>query len=197
MNARPLYIVAIGASAGGQDPLKEFFRSIPADSGMAFCVVTHLLRTHESVLDHIISKCTSMQVKRMETGDFIQPDHVYVMPEGVRAFIRHGTIFLRKRDEDSSINRTVDEFFCSLAEDKKSLAIGVILAGMGDDGTLGAQVIHEHGGHVFVQDPNSTEFKSMPENTIRWDHPSEVLPPALIAAALRNFAARKTRSMEK
>jgi two-component system, chemotaxis family, protein-glutamate methylesterase/glutaminase len=175
------YIAGIGASAGGHQSLKEFFGSVPANSGISFCIITHLTRDHHSILDKILSRYTDMPVKRMCDSDLLEPNTVYVMPEGVKAYIKYGRVHLRERMPDEVINRTVDEFFYSLAEDQREKAIGIIFSGMGDDGARGVKLIHELGGIVLVQEPTSTPFKSMPENAIRWDHPDEILPPALLA----------------
>lgn len=160
-------------------------------SGIAFCVVTHLHRDHPSTLDLIISRFTSMKVKRMKGADVVQPNVVYVMPEGVIAQLRDGCIFLKKRRDDELINRTVDEFFFSLAEDRKEHSIGIVFSGMGSDGAEGVKRIHEAGGIVLVQEPSSTAFRSMPENAIRSDHPDQILPPALLARTIMAEIARK------
>jgi two-component system, chemotaxis family, protein-glutamate methylesterase/glutaminase len=191
MTKNRLYVAGIGASAGGHQALKDFFSNIPEGSGIAFCVVTHLLRGHQSILDIIISRFTNMRVRRMKGNDIVQPDTVYVMPENMKAYIRNGCLHLKRRADDELVNRTVDEFLISLAEDQKENAIGIIFSGMGDDGALGVQHIHELGGIVLVQDPQSTAFKSMPENAIKQDHPDQILSPALLAKTIVEEIARK------
>jgi chemotaxis response regulator CheB len=189
---QPFYIAGIGASAGGHQALQEFFSNLPARPGIAFCVITHLLRGYQSVLDKILLKYTDLKVQRMNGGDLIQPDTVYVMPEGVKAYLRNGCIFLKERADRDVVNKTVDEFLFSLAEDQKERSIGIIFSGMGDDGARGVKLIHEMGGIVLVQDPASTSFKSMPESAIRRDHPEQILPPAMLAKAiLKEIALRK------
>jgi chemotaxis response regulator CheB len=191
MLKQPLFIAAIGASAGGHQALKEFFSHLPPDNGIAFCVITHLARGHRSILDQIISRYTKMNVTRMKATDVLLPNHIYVLPEGVTASIKEGRISLRERKDDEIINRTVDDFLISLAEDQRERAIAIILSGMGDDGSRGAQLIHEFGGMVMVQEPDSTPFRSMPENAIKRDHPDQVMTPAFIAKSLVQEVSRK------
>jgi two-component system CheB/CheR fusion protein len=178
------FIAGIGASAGGHDALKQFFDNLPPNPGVAFCVITHLIRDHKSILDKIISRHTDLKVVRMKGADVVKPNHIYVMPENAKAYIKNGSVYLRERTATEVINKTVDEFLYSLAEDQKERAIAIIFSGMGDDGSRGVDVIHEFGGIVLVQDPQSTAFKSMPEHAIKRDDPDQILPPALLARTL-------------
>jgi two-component system, chemotaxis family, protein-glutamate methylesterase/glutaminase len=191
MGKQSFYVAGLGASAGGHQALKEFFQHIPNDPGIAFCVVTHLLRAHNSILDKILSRYTSLKVCRMQHLQPVKPNHVYVMPEGVKAYIHEGFLVLRPRHIDEKVNKTVDEFFYSLAEDQGNKAIGIVFSGMGDDGADGAQVIHDHGGTVLVQEPDSTPFKSMPESVIKRDHPEKILSPSMLAKNLVAHIAQK------
>ncbi len=191
MAIRNFFVAGIGASAGGQEALKEFFSNLPLRPNIAFCVITHLLREHESVLDRILSKFTNLKVKRMKGMDIVEPSVVYVMPAGVKAYIKEGCIILKERPGEERINKTVDEFFYSLAEDQRERAIGIVFSGMGDDGARGVQLIHEFGGTVLVQEPHSTAFKSMPENAIKRDHPDQILPPAMLARNLMTYVSQK------
>ena len=190
------FIAGIGASAGGQQALGEFFLSLPPATGIAFCVITHLQRDHTSILDRILSRHTNMKVKRMKGLDLVRPDTIYVLPEGAKAYIKEGCIFLKDRRPDEIVNHTIDDFFLSLAEDQGEKAIGLIFSGMGDDGARGVKAISENGGIVLVQDPASTAFKSMPENAIRRDSPDEILPPALLARTILDHVRKKSIELQ-
>jgi len=185
------YVVAIGASAGGHDALKQFFSHIPSDTGMAFVVVTHLLRTHESILPRILSRFTTMPVVKMKGVDLLKPNTVFVLPENARAGVKNGMLMLKPRQEDEIINKIIDEFFHSLAEDQGEKSIAIVFSGMGTDGSEGIQSIHEYGGIVLVQEPHSTAFKSMPDAAIQRDHPDKVLPPAKMAENLLRIVEEK------
>lgn len=189
------HVVGLGASAGGHQALREFFGNLPHPSEMSFVVVTHLRRDHFSILDRIISKFTRMPVVRITGGEIIKANHVYVMPENVNVQVRRRTLFLRPRGEDHKIHKPIDVFFQSLAEDTREKAVGIIFSGMGNDGFEGAQAIHHHGGMVLVQDPRSTEFKSMPESIIKDDSPDVILPPSELASRLTLLISEK-RSVE-
>jgi chemotaxis response regulator CheB len=191
MNKKNFYIAGLGASAGGQEALREFFQNFQYSKEISFVVVTHLLRDHESILDKILSRYSKMEVRRIQNSEVVEPGVIYVMPENAKVYLKNGTLILKPRESDEIINRTIDTFFNSLAEDQREKSIGIVFSGMGSDGAEGVKTIHEHGGIVLVQEPRSTEFKSMPDSAINRDHPNEVLPPAQLARNLLNFLENK------
>ena len=173
------YIAGIGASAGGLDALQDFFSSLKQSQiSLSFVVITHLPRDSNTKLDYLLSKVSKLKVVLLDKNTLARPDHIYILPGYLKASIKQGMIMVRKRGEDEIINRSIDEFLVSLAHDQNQNAIAVILAGMGRDGAIGAKTIHEQGGLVFVQEPGSTEFRSMPIATIDTDHPNVILSPA-------------------
>ena len=194
MDLNQFFVVGLGASAGGHQSLKDFFQHLPEHPGAAFVVVTHLLRSHYSVLDRIISKYTRMTVIRMSGIDTIRPNHVYVMPENVKVQVQKGKLVLQPRPPDEVLNKTIDFFFESLGNDLQNRAVAIVFSGMGSDGFEGIQTIHKHGGLVLVQDPRSTNFKGMPETVINGNSPDVVLPPSELASSLMSVISEKKQS---
>ena len=182
-------IVAIGLSAGGIEPLWEFFSQIPVQSGLAFIVIQHLNRDYISRADKLLAKHTDIPVQWAKEGQVVQPDHVYMLPINQMMTIQEGVLHLQERDEIDRSNWAINLFFHSLARGEKAQAIGIILSGMGTDGTLGAIQIHAQGGEVMVQDPATAQFASMPQSVLMKDHPSESLPPKRLAEALLEYVA--------
>src|SRR6185503_21357990 len=78
----------------------------------------------------------------------------------------HGTLHLTPQTAPRGLNLPIDFFFRSLAEDQQERSIGVILSGMGSDGTLGLRAIKEKAGVAFVQAPLSARFDGMPTSAI-------------------------------
>lgn len=191
MEKKELYIVGVGASAGGQDALKEFFSNIPADLPAAFVVVTHLLRNYKSELASIITRFTKLKVSRLSGITRPEAGRVYVMPEDVVAYMKDGNLYLKPRPAEHQINKSIDIFFESLADDQRNRAIGVILSGMGFDGSNGAMRLYERGGDVLVQEPSTTKFSSMPWATIMKDHPDFILPPKELGQKLSQLIHSK------
>lgn len=144
-------IIAIGASAGGLEAFEIFFKSMPADSGMAFILVAHLDPTHVSLLPELIHKSTKMNVRQITDGVKVDPNSVYVIPPNKDLSILHGTLYLMDLPQPRGANLPIDNFFRSLAMDQGESAICIILSGTGTDGTLGLKVIKGELGMAMVK----------------------------------------------
>lgn len=184
------YVVGIGASAGGQQALQEFFTNIPAQSNAAFIVVTHLSRSYKTNLHNILSSHASMPVNLIRDGESIRKNRTYVMPENTELVVGDKRLHLEPRPAEL-VNHAVDRFFASLAADLLQRAIGVVFSGAGNDGARGVQAIHSAGGKVYVQDPVSSIFASMPLAAIKADPPMAIDTPAALA---RELAANVLKS---
>lgn len=160
-------IVALGASAGGLEALEVFFKNMPTDSGLAFVIIQHLDPKHEDMLAELLQRHTAMPVRRIHDGMPLVRDQVHVIPPNRDLSILHGVLYLLEHPVASGPRLPINYFFQSLAEDAQERAVGVILSGMGTDGTTGLHAIKQHGGAVFVQDPKSAKFDSMVKSVIR------------------------------
>jgi two-component system chemotaxis response regulator CheB len=181
------FMAAVGVSAGGLEPLHEFFSQIPSDSGIAFIVIPHLNRDYVSIADKLLARHTTMPVWWASQGQKVKPNHIYILPINKMMTIEKGYLQLRDRPVQDRSNWAVDIFFKSLAKVQKAYAIGIVLSGAGSDGTLGAIAIHNEQGMVLVQDPQTAEFTSMPQSAILKDHPAQILSPERLAQALLTF----------
>ncbi|WP_198670776.1 chemotaxis protein CheB [Oceanicella sp. SM1341] len=151
MTSQAPLVVGIGASAGGIPALEGFFRDFPADSGMAVVVVTHLSPERPSLLHEVIGRFAPVPVLNAEEGAALEPDHVYVMPEGRLMTLSDGHIRLRPAPRERRARRPIDTFFASLAEDQGENAVAIVLSGGDGDGTLGVKAVKEHGGITMAQ----------------------------------------------
>jgi len=163
---RPFAIVAIGASAGGLDALEQFLGHVPVGSGMAFVVIQHLDPNHKGMMPELLQRATKMPVVQAKNRMKVKPDCVYVIPPNRDLSILHDTLHLLELAAPRGLRLPIDFFFRALAEDRREHAVGVILSGMGSDGTLGLRAIKEKGGLVLVQDPANAKFDSMPKSAI-------------------------------
>jgi two-component system CheB/CheR fusion protein len=182
-NPSALQIVGIGSSAGGVEALTQLFGALDANTGMAFVVVPHLDPNHDSMIADIIGRTTSMRARAAEQDVKVEPDNIYVLPPGSDMELLDGTLRLLPRRESKAPHRPIDHFLRSLAENDTHRAIGVILSGMGSDGSLGIEEIKAAGGLTFAQD-NSAQQPSMPRSAIATGHVDMVLSPAEIAREL-------------
>jgi two-component system CheB/CheR fusion protein len=159
-------IVGIGASAGGLEALEQFLGHVPKQSGMAFVIVQHLDPTHRGIMPELLQRATGMRVIQVKDRTPVRPDLVYVIPPNRDMSILHGVLHLLKPAAPRGLRLPIDFFFRSLAQDQQEHSVGVILSGMGSDGTLGARTIKERAGVVLVQEPASAKFDSMPRSVI-------------------------------
>lgn len=128
MQEEPFYVVGIGASAGGLEALQNFFKAMTSNIGAAFVVVQHLSPDHKSLMDELLSRCTTMIVKAAQDGQKVMPNHVYLIPPGKDLSIYQGKLYLQGQNSKNHINLAIDSFFRSLAADKGKYAIAVVLS---------------------------------------------------------------------
>ena len=140
-SSNSLYIVGIGASAGGLDALERFFQNMTENSGMAFIVVSHLDPNHVSIMPELIQKSTRMKLFQAKDGMVVEPNHVYVAPANRELALFHGTIQLIEPVEAHGFRLPIDFFFKSLSVDAGEKAICIILSGMASDGTAGLKAV--------------------------------------------------------
>lgn len=159
-------IVGVGASAGGLEALEQFFSHVPDNIGIAFVVIQHLDPNHKGMMPELLQRTTAMTVLQAKNRMAIKPGCVYVNPPNKELSILHGTLYLLDSVAPRGLHLPIDAFFCSLAEDRRNQSIGVLLSGMGSDGTLGLRAIKEKFGLVLVQDPTDAKYDSMPRSVI-------------------------------
>ncbi len=181
----PFPIVGIGASAGGLEALEQFLRQVPENSGIAFVIIQHLDPTHKGIMAELLQRVTDMQVFQVRDRMRVKPDCVYVIPPNKDMSILHGVLHLFEPTASRGLRLPIDFFLRSLAEDRREGSIGVILSGMGSDGTMGLRAIKEKSGVTLVQEPTSAKFDSMPRSAINAGlanlvAPAEELPGKLI-----------------
>ncbi|TRX16307.1 chemotaxis protein CheB [Flavobacterium franklandianum] len=168
-------IVAIGCSAGGLETLEQFFTNIPDDNGMAFIIIQHLDPNHIGMMPELLQRMTSMTVSQVTDGQKVRPNCVYVIPPNKSMSILNSKLYLFAPVVTHSIRLPIDFFFRSLANDRQENSIGIILSGMGSDGSLGVKAIKEKNGIVLVQEPTTAKFDSMPSRA------TEAIVPDIIA----------------
>jgi two-component system, chemotaxis family, CheB/CheR fusion protein len=159
-------IIGIGASAGGLEALEQFFSHVPENSGMAFVVIQHLDPTRKGMMPELLRRVTAMEVMQAKNRTKVKPDCIYVIPPNRDLSVLHGTLHLLDPIAPRGLHLPIDHFFRALAEDQRERSIGVILSGMGSDGTLGLRAIKENAGLALVQTPETAKFDSMPRNAI-------------------------------
>jgi two-component system CheB/CheR fusion protein len=168
--------------------------NLPENTGIAYVVIQHLAATQESMLPEILARSTKMPVSKVQSGKETEPNHVYVMPSGTAMTIEDGKLRLKPK---STFHKPIDEFLISLARERKTRAIGIVLSGTGTDGTEGLKFVKGEGGITFAQEPNSAQYPDMPRSAISAEAVDFVLPPEKIAEELVRIAKHPEITRQK
>lgn len=182
-------VVGVGASAGGLEALEEFFAHMPTDTDLAFVVVQHLSPDFKSLMDELLARRTRMAVHRVEHNMRLEPNVIYVIPPKKELRLAGDRLLLQDRNGTASLALPIDVFLESLAEAAGPRAVAVVLSGSGSDGSRGVRAVHERGGAVLVQRPDTAKFDGMPRSAIdsgvvdSLGSPAEL--PQLLLRALR------------
>ncbi len=182
------FVVGIGASAGGLEALERLFENMPVDTGMAFVIVQHLSPDFKSLMDELLARKTEIPIHRASDGMEVQPDAIYLIPPKKDMIVANGRLLLTDKDPKQLVTLPIDHFFRSLAQDLGDRAIAVVLSGTGSDGSRGVRDVHEAGGLVIVQTPESAKFDGMPNSARQTGAVDLVLPPEEMPAALLQFS---------
>lgn len=184
---RPKFIVGIGGSAGALSAYKALLTALPANSGMAFVIISHMNPEASSYLAEILSKYTKMQITVAHTAMPIWANHVYVSPPNADILIENCAF--KVVSPRTKRNHEIDLFFTSLAEAMGTRAIGIVLSGYDGDGTEGCKKIKAKGGTTFAQDP-SAEVDEMPLHAEKSGCIDFVLPLEKIAQELQKRVSK-------
>ena len=177
------FVVAIGASAGGLQPLEEFFTNLPNNPGAAFVILQHLSPDFPSLMPELIQRRTSLEVEQIKDGAQLHPNHIYVLPPRHTLTVEKDYLRLEQHLAER-VNDPINIFFKSLAAQWGEKVIGIVLSGTGNDGTEGLQAISQKGGITLVQSPETAQFTSMPSSAIPCDCLDGILSPQDLAQAV-------------
>ncbi|WP_170149832.1 chemotaxis protein CheB, partial [Rhodoplanes roseus] len=183
-----LYVVGIGASAGGLEALRPFVATLPNSSNLCFVVAQHLSPQHRSMMVELLGRETKIPVLGINNGVTVKPNTIYIAPPNSDVFYRAGKLVLRTPLETVGPKPSIDHFFTSLAAGLGPRAIAIVLSGTGSDGANGLRAVKAHGGITFAQEPDSAKYESMPRAAITIGGADLVLPPKEIAGKLAVIA---------
>ncbi|MCP3924424.1 MAG: chemotaxis response regulator protein-glutamate methylesterase [Desulfobacterales bacterium] len=189
-------IITIGISTGGPNALAKMMPEIPADIGVPILIVQHMPPIFtQSLAKSLDTKC-SISVKEASDGDIVEPNVALIAPGGKQMKIVAGSDGLTRRVKitddppENSCKPSVDYLFRSVASHYVGRTTGVIMTGMGSDGTKGLTNIKENGGVVIAQDEFTCTVFGMPKEPIE----SKI---ADIVAPLDKIAFEITKTVKK
>ncbi|MBM7623358.1 protein-glutamate methylesterase/protein-glutamine glutaminase [Sporohalobacter salinus] len=156
-------VVIIGASTGGPKSLKEVVTKISSNFDIGILIVQHMPPNFTTSLAQRLDRLSQIKVKEAEEGDIIKPGQVLLAPGGHNMLVKKGgKITLSQEEKIHNVRPAVDLTMESAVEHYGSQILGVILTGMGKDGTCGLDAIKSAGGYTIAQDENSSVVYGMP-----------------------------------
>jgi two-component system, chemotaxis family, protein-glutamate methylesterase/glutaminase len=159
-------VVAIAASTGGPRALAEIIPALPGDLGAAVLVVQHMPSGFTESLARRLDRLSALSVREAEDGEIVLTNHVYIAPGGRHMSIvaRDGALRIAVDDGPpvDGLRPSADTLFSSVARCASRGAVGVVLTGMGRDGTDGLRRMREQGAYAVVQDRDTSTVFGMP-----------------------------------
>ncbi len=185
-------LVAIGASTGGTEAIREVLEALPADAP-AVVITQHIPQAFSGPFARRMNSISRMAVCEATHGTLIVPGCAYIAP-GDRHLIveRDGARWRCRLSDGPPVNRhrpSVDVLFRSVAQNAGVNALGVILTGMGDDGACGLQEMQETGAPTIAQDEATSVVWGMPGAAVKLGAADRILPLQAIAPAILTWAA--------
>ena len=179
-------VIAVGASTGGTEALREFLASLPPN-GPGVVVVQHMPEKFTRAFAERLDGLCTVRVKEAEDGDRVRPGHVLLAPGNRHARLAPSVGgYVVRLGDDEPVNRhrpSVDVLFASCADVIGASAVGVIMTGMGDDGARGLLQMRRAGAVTFAQDEGSSVVFGMPRAAIEMGAVDRVLPLGSLAEA--------------
>ena len=184
-------IIAIGASTGGTEAIREVLMGLPADCP-AIVIAQHIPEAFSLPFTKRMDSLAKMSVVEPVDGQYIMAGHVYIAPGSKHLLVeRDGARYRCRLNNGPPVNRhcpSVDVLFRSVAQNVGPNAVGVILTGMGDDGARGLKEMLEAGARTMAQDEASSVVWGMPGAAVKLGAAQEILPLGRVAENIMRLA---------
>lgn len=175
-------VVVIGSSTGGPQTLSRIIPDIPADIPAAILVVQHMPEKFTKLVAERLDNISQIHVKEAEQGDSLYEGRVIIARGGYHMVVsKNGTIEINKMPPIKGVRPSVDVTMESVAKKYGTSAVGIVLTGMGSDGTEGASYIKKAGGKIFAQDEKTSVIYGMPCSVVESGYADKVIPVQNIA----------------
>ncbi|MBV8537472.1 MAG: chemotaxis protein CheB, partial [Alphaproteobacteria bacterium] len=162
--ANPLHVVALGASAGGLEAIRELVAGLDGDFPAAIVVCIHTSAVTGNARIELLGRHSKLPAALAVEGEKLRAGHVYLAPPDHHLLVTRVGLLVRRGPVENNARPAIDPLFRSAAVSFGPRALGVILSGFtSQDGVSGLQAIKRCGGTTVVQDPNDAEHEGMPE----------------------------------
>ncbi len=186
-------IIVIGVSTGGPQALKYLLSKLPAEFPVPLAIVIHMPLGYTELYARSLNDVTQLEVVEAHEGDLLQPGRVLLAPAGRHLSFRKplpGQVaaHLDLAPVDTPHRPAVDVLFQSAADVFGSRVLGVVMTGMGSDGTQGAAQIKARQGVVFAEDEETCVVYGMPRSVVEAGLCDRIVPLHEMADALSGVA---------
>jgi two-component system, chemotaxis family, protein-glutamate methylesterase/glutaminase len=185
-------IIAVGASTGGTEAIRELLTGLPADAP-GVVIVQHMPEKFTRAFAERCNSLCTIQIKEAEDGDRLLQGHALIAPGNYHMRLcRDGASYYVRLEQGPPVNRhrpSVDVLFQAAAEVAGRNAVGVLLTGMGDDGARGLLAMKQAGAHTIAQDEESCVVFGMPKEAIKLGAVDKVLPLTEISATVLHWVS--------
>ena len=186
-------IIAIGASTGGTEAVREFLQAMPTDCP-GIVIVQHMPEVFTRAFADRLDKDCKIKVKEAEDGDRILSGRALIAPGNHHLLVHRNTNgYIAQVKDGPLVSRhrpSVDVLFRSVAKSVGSHAVGVIMTGMGNDGAQGLLEMRNRGALTIAQDEASCVVFGMPKEAITRDAVTSIVPLQWIAQTALRMAGR-------
>ncbi|PIE02979.1 MAG: chemotaxis response regulator protein-glutamate methylesterase [Acidobacteria bacterium] len=191
----PVSIIGLGISTGGPNALKKVIPQLPGSLKAPILIVQHMPPIFTQVLADSLNQQSELTVKEAVDGDIVSKGFVYIAPGGKQMKVIRQDALLKIHITDDPPEKnckpSVDYLFRSLASQCRGGAMGVIMTGMGRDGTLGLKLMKRHGSLVIAQNEETCTVFGMPMEAIKSGLADMILPLEKIADGIQDALSGK------
>lgn len=185
-------VIVIGASAGGVETLRTLVKGLSPQIAAPILIVVHLNPLGKSYLAEILGNAGRLPAVQAEDGMALRNGHIYVAPPDRHLLAQRDHVHLSRGPRENRARPSINTLFRSAAAAFGADAIGVVLSGSLDDGTVGLWEIKRAGGVAVVQNPEEAPFPEMPQNAVAHVAVDYIVRLADMAELLKNLAAAGT-----
>jgi two-component system chemotaxis response regulator CheB len=193
----PRRVIAVGISTGGPNALQYVLSQIPGDFLSTIVVVQHMPEGFTEMFAKRLDECCALEVHEARSGDLLLAGRVLICPGNrhimVRRMPRGDMVVLSDGPPVNGHRPSADVLFHSVAQEFGLTAVGVIMTGMGDDGSEGLGAIKSAGGMTIAQSEDTCVVSGMPRAAILKGHANKIIPLEGLASYLTsNYGAERS-----
>src|SRR5713226_7836524 len=197
----PRRVIAIGISTGGPNALQFVLSQIPADFHSTILIVQHMPEGFTEMFAKRLDECCALEVHEARSGDLLLAGRVLICPGNrhmmVRRMPRGDMVILSDGPPVNGHRPSADVLFHSVAQEFGLVAVGIIMTGMGDDGSEGLGAIKAAGGMTIAQSEDTCVVGGMPRAAIVKGYANKIIPLDGLSSYLVSFFCNDPATTEK